>query len=121
MYHTAMMMNKNQKEKKRMSHHEKMQVAGNTGDVVAGALAAGVVLGWVHLAVGVFTVIYTVARLWSWNEKRKVIKAETARADKEKKFYIDKLCQHYEQPSSNFDFLPVEELRRQYNEIHKAG
>ena len=120
MYHTAIKTNNNQKERKRMSHHEKVEVAKNAGDVLVGALAAGIVLGWVHLAVGVVTIIYTVARLWGWWEKRGIARAETARSNKEKNFYIEKLCKHYEQPKSNFDFLPVDELRHQYSNIRKS-
>lgn len=101
---------------------DKVDTAKNIVDVGAGVLGMGVIIGWVHISVGIVTATYTLVRLWGWFENRRRVKAEDARLTKEKAFYIDALCKWYGQPATNFDFLPVEELRKQYDQIrNKIG
>jgi len=101
--------------------NENIEAAKNAGDVLAGTLSIGVVLGWVHLAVGAVTLFYTTARFYDWWEKRKIrVKAQEDEL-RERLYYLNALTEHYQQPCENFDFFPTDELRTQYAEIRPGS
>lgn len=93
---------------------QKLEAAKNIGDVIAGIATAGVVLGWIHILVGVLTATYTLARFYGWWERRVYIR-------RERRFYIDELTKANKHTARWYTHLPVDELRKLYERVCHEG